>query len=217
MLKVDFHTHSIMSHDGGISEKDYEKVFELGILDCLAITDHHEIHFAQKMQRRFGQKIIIGEEIMTQQGEVIGLFLKEKINKGFTLKEVVNKIKDQDGLVYIPHPLEIIRKGISLNALYQIQKDIDIIEVFNGRARFSGKNVLANKFAEKYNISKAASSDAHAYIGLGNTYTELEIYPTRLNLQDSLQNSSLMMRYSPLVSYLSPFLNRLKKRTKLIL
>ena len=76
MIKLDLHTHSIISPDGGLTEAHYKRVLTQGALDCLAITDHNDITFAQMMWQRFGKKIIVGEEITTSEGEMIGLFLK---------------------------------------------------------------------------------------------------------------------------------------------
>lgn len=73
--KIDLHTHSILSHDGGIKTQEYEKVISELKLDFVAITDHNKIAFAKEMQDRLGERIIIGEEIMTSEGEIIDLFL----------------------------------------------------------------------------------------------------------------------------------------------
>ena len=108
--KIDLHTHSIISYDGGITEKQYRKILEMGILDYVAITDHNETRFAGIMQKKFGDKIIIGEEIKTKEGEIIGLFLKKTIASGQSTEETAAAIHLQGGLVYIPHPFETRRK-----------------------------------------------------------------------------------------------------------
>lgn len=78
MFKIDLHTHSTSSPDGGITAHQYEEALSTGVLDCVAITDHNRIDFAEKLERSFGDKIIVGEEIMTSGGEIIGLYLKRK-------------------------------------------------------------------------------------------------------------------------------------------
>jgi predicted metal-dependent phosphoesterase TrpH len=113
MLKVDLHTHSVASPDGGISESQYQQVLNKGTLNCIAITDHNEVDFAIAMNKKFGDKIIVGEEIMTTQGEIIGLFLTEKVPAGLSPEETVKQIRKQGALVYIPHPFETFRHGLS--------------------------------------------------------------------------------------------------------
>lgn len=108
--KIDLHTHSIISHDGGLTAQQYTKLIESKMLDYIAITDHNETQFARIMQQKLGSKIIIGEEIATTEGEIIGLHLKQTIPKGMTPEETVRAIKQQNGLVYIPHPFEIFKR-----------------------------------------------------------------------------------------------------------
>ncbi len=84
MLNVDLHTHSVASPDGGITLKQYRHILEIGILDCIAITDHNQIDFATHARQKLGERIIIGEEIMTTLGEIIGLFLEQPVRAGMT-------------------------------------------------------------------------------------------------------------------------------------
>src|SRR5579864_5975300 len=117
LYRVDLHTHSIISQDGGITAAQYEKLLQSGELDCIAITDHNETSFARIMHKKLGDRIVIGEEILTRDGEIIGLYLKETIPAGIDLDEAVASIKYQGGLVYIPHPFERVRKGLKKSAL----------------------------------------------------------------------------------------------------
>lgn len=212
IYKVDLHTHSIISPDGGISAKKYREIFDLGILDCVAITDHNEMRFAKKMQEEFGEKIIVGEEITTTEGEIIGLFLEKKIPGGLSAKETVVQIKLQNGLIYIPHPFETFRKGIQQSTLEEIVKDVDIIEGFNGRGKWRGKADEASKFAHMHGIPMAASSDAHGYMGIGFTYSKLKKMPERKLLKKLLLEGEMEKEYAPLISYLTPFVNKVKNK-----
>ncbi|HWY78771.1 MAG TPA: hypothetical protein VNW29_00265, partial [Candidatus Sulfotelmatobacter sp.] len=128
--KVDLHTHSIISQDGGITAAHYEKILRSGELDCVAITDHNETNFARVMQKKLGERIIIGEEISTPEGEIIGLYLNETIPGGISLDEAIVSIKHQGGLIYIPHPYEHFRKGLRRFSIDRITSEIDIMEVF---------------------------------------------------------------------------------------
>jgi predicted metal-dependent phosphoesterase TrpH len=183
MPRVDLHTHSIASHDGSITEQQYKKVLDSGTLDCIAITDHNRIDFALKLQEQLGiDKIIVGEEIMTTEGEIVGLFLNKHITPNQSLEATISDIKKQDGIVYVPHPFETVRKGLSSVALERVQEEIDIIESANGRALFQNKGPEAHAWAHLRRVATFASSDAHRAKALGKTHTTLEKTPTKETL-----------------------------------
>lgn len=212
MLRIDLHTHSIISHDGGISADEYEMVINSGILDCLAITDHNETRFARIMQKKLGDRIIVGEEISTIEGEIIGLYLKETIPGESSVEEAIANIKRQGGLVYLPHPFETFRKGIQQDSLHLIQKDIDIVEIWNGRGRFRGKPKQAEQLALDNALPQAASSDAHGRRGLGHTYSLISEIPSRKTLPQLLRDGTLERQYAPIYTFLYPFINRIKNK-----
>ena len=146
MFKVDLHTHSVASKDGGITPEQYADLLKSETVDIIAITDHDRIDFALGMRDALGKnRIIVGEEISTTDGEIIGLYLEKNIEPGLSAKETIKQIKKQGGLVYIPHPFEKVRHGLELETLEEIKNDIDIIESFNGRAfgRNNGPKTVA--------------------------------------------------------------------------
>ncbi len=147
-IKIDFHTHSVVSPDGALTEAHYQKMLQTG-LDCVAITDHNTTAFAQKLHKKLGDQIIVGEEITTTQGEIIGLYLTDDVPAGLTGLETVKVIKKQRGLVYIPHPFETVRKGITQEVLDKIADFVDIIETNNGRAVFQNKSNGAKAWAAR--------------------------------------------------------------------
>jgi predicted metal-dependent phosphoesterase TrpH len=212
MYKVDLHTHSVLSNDGGITKKQYKKIFKSGVLDCVAITDHGTIDFALELHEELGDKIIIGEEIMTQDGEIIGLFLKKQIPSGLALSETVKRIKSDGGLVYVPHPFEKLRSGLQEGALREIIEDIDIFEVFNARGFLRGKALGAESFAMSNSIPMASSSDAHCMIGIGSAFSVLEKIPGADNLAGLLGNGKMNKKYASLLSYFCPGLNKIKNK-----
>jgi len=214
--KVDLHTHSIISQDGGITATQYEKILQTGELDCVAITDHNETSFARIMQKKLGERIIIGEEIRTTEGEIIGLYLNETIPSGLGIDETLASIKHQGGLVYLPHPYERLRKGWQKGTIDRIAEDIDIVEVFNGRGRFRGKQIQAEQFALKYNILQAASSDAHGWRGLGHTSSTLTEFPTHKTLKKLLSKAILDKTYAPMYTNFYPLLNKIKNNIVLL-
>jgi predicted metal-dependent phosphoesterase TrpH len=213
MVRVDFHTHSVLSPDGSITAHEYRQALDDGVLDCVAITDHNEIAFAQELQRELGSdKIIVGEEIMTMSGEIIGLFLHEKIRPGATVEETVQHIKQQGGLVYIPHPLETARKGLSLDTMLRIVHDIDIIETANGRAFLQNKGPETLRWARQQHLPMAAASDAHRATTLGKTYTLLDDIPSTSNLVSLLMTAKKQYRRPNARDILAPKRSKLLKK-----
>lgn len=210
--KVDFHTHSVASPDGALREQDYERIFALGSLDCIAVTDHNTTKKALEMHKIFGDRIIVGEEITSRDGEIIGLYLAKTVAPGLSAQETVRRIKEQGGLVYVPHPFETVRKGLALADLNEIAKDVDIVEAYNGRAVFQNRSSQALAWAGEYNTAAAASSDSHGRIGWGKTYTVLESLPTRKNLLGLLENAQYIHAWPGVRGVLYPKFNRIRKR-----
>ena len=211
MFRVDLHTHSVMSPDGSISAEQYSEVLK-SKLDCIAITDHNHIDFALKMQSELGaDKIIVGEEINTAQGEIIGLFLTELIEPNQDIKVAIEKIKSQGGLVYIPHPFETVRSGITKETLESIKDSVDIIEGANGRAFFQNFGPQAHAWARVNNIPSLASSDSHRAKALGKTYSQINEAPTVDSLVQLSKTARKFYARPSLADILAPKLNRLKK------
>jgi predicted metal-dependent phosphoesterase TrpH len=207
-LKLDLHVHSEASRDGGLSAAQLEAAFESGKIDVLAVTDHDVIEGARKLARRFGNRVIVGEEITSRQGEIIGLFLKERVQPGLTAAETCRAIKAQGGLVYIPHPFETRRKGLDKTALEELAGLVDIVETHNGRS-LQDRSTEARDWAGLNRIAGAASSDAHGPAGLGRSYSLVEDQPTPGNLAVLLKDAELAAARPPLKAYLEPSLNRL--------
>lgn len=212
LYKVDLHTHSIASPDGGLGIAHYKKALETGLLDCIAITDHNRIDYAVLMQQEFGDKIIVGEEIMTQAGEIVGLFLKQAVRPELSVAETVAQIKEQGGLVYIPHPFETVRKGLHPAELEAIQGLIDIIEVCNGRAFTQNRSAQALLWAKLNQVVGVASSDAHGYQGLGKTYTGVPEMPTEQTLLALLKSGTPFTDRPGIRALLYPTYHRLRKK-----
>ena len=214
MFEIDLHTHSEASPDGGITLRQYDDILTAGHLKTIAITDHNRIDFALQAQAHLGESIIVGEEIMTSAGEIIGLYLQEAVRPGLSPLDTVAAIKQQGGLVYIPHPFETVRKGLHPADLEAITQDIDIIELCNGRAFLQNRSQQAVVWARVNNIVGAASSDAHGVRGLGKSYTIVKQRPTRKNLVHLLQHSQMITDRPSVRALLYPKYHRAKKRLK---
>ena len=211
MYKVDLHTHSIASPDGGITPEQYAKALENESLDFIAITDHNRVDFALGLNKALGDKIIVGEEITTTQGELVGLFLKEIVKSGQTAVETAHAIRNQGGLVYVPHPFETVRSGITREVLDTIVELVDIVEIHNGRAWFQNFSPTAAAWAKTNRKAGASSSDAHGFKGLGFSYSIVTEKPARGSLVDILRMTNLAHRRAPLSTLLYPKINRILK------
>lgn len=211
-LKIDLHTHSPASHDGGITREQYKKIMHEGTLDYIAVTDHNSIRFAAALRKEFGGRIIIGEEIMTSAGEIIGLYLDTRIKPGLSPLETVKQIKDQGGIVYIPHPFETIRKGLQSSVLEELLDYIDIIEICNGRSLFQNYTSQAVVWTRMHQKIGAASSDAHGIKGLGRTYSIINEIPDQENLVRLLDNSTIQTAMPTLRAVLYPKYHKIRKK-----
>lgn len=214
MFKIDLHTHSVASPDGGIGMEQYARALSTSLLDVIAITDHNRIDFATQAQASLGDRIIVGEEIMSTSGEIVGLYLTEQIKPGLSPLETVKQIKDQGGLVYIPHPFESIRKGLHPSVMEELVDYIDIIEVCNGRAFLQNRSTQTVIWAKLNRIMGAASSDAHGLRGLGKTYTQVKELPKRDDLVKILAHGTAVTDRPGIRSLLYPKYHRLRRRLK---
>jgi predicted metal-dependent phosphoesterase TrpH len=211
LRKVDLHTHSIASPDGSLRLADYRYMIEKRRLDAIAVTDHNTIDLALKLHAELGEVIIVGEEITTTQGEVIGLYLQAAIPPMLTFAETIRCIREQGGLVYVPHPFETVRKGVSREVLEANREQIDIIETYNGRAVFQNRSKAVSLWAERQHVLGAASSDAHGRAGWGRTYTLLSGMPTVSSLVPLLAQARYEVGFPGVHGIAYPKLNRLRK------
>lgn len=173
-LKIEMHSHTNFSHDGFITPQSLTKRCQEKQIDCVCITDHDLISGAVEFAKQVPMKIIIGEEITTGEGDVIGLFLTEQILPGLGVDQTIKMIKAQGGIVYLPHPFDEFRKSaVKLNIAEKMKYDIDIIEVFNSRTFNTKYNNMALEFAQENNIAVAVGSDAHHSLEIGNSYMQI--------------------------------------------
>jgi len=187
-MRIDFHSHTYTSRDSLNDPARIVAACQRAGIDGLVVTDHNNINGAYAVQRLAPFCVIIGEEIYTTAGEIIGLFLREEIPKGLSPQETVARIKAQGGLVYLPHPFDRLRRGALASAAREaIWDQIDIIEVFNARCLFPGDNAQALALARERGAVMAAGSDAHTIAEFGSTYVEVAATPAdRLDPADLL-------------------------------
>jgi predicted metal-dependent phosphoesterase TrpH len=170
-------------------------------LGAIAITDHNEVSGALEARARAnGIKVIVGEEVKTaDQGEVIGLFIEEKIPRGMSLQETIAEIHRQGGLVYVPHPFDRMHAVPDYEHLLTVVEDIDAIEVFNPRVAFSAFNEEAARFAGKYRIVPGAGSDSHVAQGLGSVRVRIHDFDGPAEFLEAMRDADITRKHKNLV------------------
>ena len=173
-MKYDFHIHSKYSADGFVSPQDIVRAASKAGLTGIAVTDHNTIKGALEAKKYAGKEleIIVGSEILTNKGEVIGLFLTEEINS-FNFEDVVKDIKSQNGAVILPHPFDSVR-NTSIHPDSELSQFVDRVEVFNSRCVRSSFNYKARSYSEENHLNMIAGSDAHFTNEIGNAGVETE-------------------------------------------
>jgi predicted metal-dependent phosphoesterase TrpH len=177
-VRVDCHLHTVASGDAVLTLEQLAVRAKESSLDVVCVTDHNETSAAVAAAGRdLGVRIVVGEEIRTPDGDVIGLFLTERIPYVLPLAEVVARIRAQGGLVYVPHPFDRVRSslGAVLPRLCE-QGDVDVIEVFNAKIADQALNDQAAALAAAYGLPAGAGSDAHDQDGVGAAYLEMPAF-----------------------------------------
>ncbi|MGH2355641.1 MAG: CehA/McbA family metallohydrolase [Chloroflexota bacterium] len=184
--RIDFHSHTGHSSDSLLPARVLLNMAVRRGLAAIAVTDHNSLGGALQAQalvehepERFGNLLILaGEEVMTVEGELIGLFLREPIPRDLTPEQTIEQIRAQGGLVLVPHPFDRLRGSrIRATALERIVGLVDAIEVFNARTTLRADNQLALDFACRHNLVAVAGSDAHVPWEVGKGYVEVDAPP----------------------------------------
>ena len=194
LIDVDLHMHTDHSYDCATPVEVLLAEARTRGLGAIAVTDHNEISGALEARAKAdGVKVIVGEEVKTAgQGEVIGLFIEEKIPRGGTLAEVIAEIKRQGGLVYVPHPFDRLHSVPDYEHLLGVLDDVDAIEVFNPRVAIAEFNEEAVRFAAKYRIPAGAGSDAHVPQGLGSVRIRMRDFDGPEEFLESLRDADII-------------------------
>jgi predicted metal-dependent phosphoesterase TrpH len=197
-ITVDLHMHTSWSHDCGVEAADLVEHAEAEGLDAIAVTDHNVFGGALEaveLARRRDLIVIPGEEVKTDgQGEVIGLFLEREIPRGLSFAETVAAIKEQGGLVYIPHPFDRMHAIPDPATLHAHLADIDVFEVYNARLLLEAYNDEALRFARKYDLTMGAGSDAHVLQGVGTGAVRMRRFEGPEEFLISLRSAEILRR-----------------------
>ncbi len=208
--------HSHFSSDSEVSpEAMAKRCADVG-LDYVSVTDHNTIEGSLAVREIAPFKVIIGEEVGSASGEITGLFLKETIPAGLTALQTVERIKDQGGLVSIPHPFDRFRSHvIDTDTLHELIPYIDIVEGFNSRNNLARDDRKAQEFARTHGFITSGVTDAHTTMEIGRTYVEMpEFDGSPEDFLRALAAGRIVgRRMSPLVHVLTT-LTKIKKRIK---
>jgi len=197
-LRIDLHVHTACSEDCWVPlEAVIEAVLDSSV-DSIAVIDHNEIDGALQLAAEAPFPVIVGEEIGSQQGEIAGLFLSEWIPPGLSARETIDRIKDQGGLVYVPHPLaRDVPTALGRKNLEAIIDRVDILEGFNARILRHRDNLAAQEVARQHNIPVAAGSDAHFAREIGRAGVELDPFIGPAEFLENLRGGTIFGRRTP--------------------
>jgi predicted metal-dependent phosphoesterase TrpH len=208
LIRVDCHLHTALSGDAVTSIDELAERVEQERLDVICITDHNVTAAAlAAAERGIGARVIVGEEIRTTKGDVIGLFLTERIPYVLPLAEALGLIKAQQGLVYLPHPFDPGRSTLDPATSGQLCADglADVIEVFNAKIEVSESvlntaedpNMQAKMLAARYDLPGGVGSDAHDPEGIGAAYLEMPDFDGPTEFLAALRQATIAGEYRP--------------------
>ena len=165
-VRVDMHSHTMFSGDSTTTlDEIAESVVEAGI-DVLCVTDHNAIEGAVRLLRELEGdgicRVIVGEEVRTHTGEIIGLFLTERISFGDNAVDTATQIREQGGVMYVPHPFDPMRRNLTEASLIELTDLglVDAIEAHNSKTSLQSLNKRAREFGESHGLALGAGSDA---------------------------------------------------------
>jgi hypothetical protein len=204
-IDVDLHMHTDHSHDCATPVQVLLAAAREQGLGAIAVTDHNEVSGALQARAQAAAtpgspRVIVGEEVKTAgEGEVIGLFIEERIPRGLTLAETIAEIGRQGGVVYVPHPFDRMHAVPDYEHLLPVLAEVDAIEVFNPRVAIGAFNEEAARFAAKYRLPAGAGSDAHVAQGLGSVRVRMRDFDGPQEFLQSLRDAEIVKRPTSLL------------------
>jgi len=215
MLRAELHCHSEFSRDADTALDQLITLCKERQIDVIALTDHNEIAGAVRLKQLAPKwlKVIVAEEIASAEGDIIGLFLQEKIPARLSVAGTIAAIRAQGGLVLIPHPFDRIRhEAVGLKVVEEIKDQIDFIEIFNSRCLIHGDNQRAKQYATAHNIPAFVGSDAHTRSEYGRSVNVIEPFKTPAEFKANLEKATFVTRYASPFVHAKTKLVKIKKR-----
>jgi predicted metal-dependent phosphoesterase TrpH len=187
-VRLDLHNHTSFSSDGVMSPAELLWAGRANGLGCIAVTDHNTVQGALEALALAEAdpslpRVIPGIEVSTADGDVIGLYVREAVPRGLPASDTIARIRQQGGLVYLPHPYDVIRRGtISSRVRAWTAGEADIVEVLNGRSLSPLSVRNSERLAHRHGKPRGAGSDAHGAAEVGRAYVVVARTPTREDL-----------------------------------
>ena len=215
MLKVEFHSHTSFSKDSLTRPGDLVEACRRKAIDRVIVTDHNSIGGALAAQSLDPERVIVGEEIMTERGEILAAFVSEEIPPHLPPQETIRRLREQGAFISVSHPFDKWRSGgWKEEDLLEILPFVDAIEVYNSRCMLPSFNRRAREFAEKHNLAGTVGSDAHAAFELGRSVMLLDAFNGPQEMRKVIRSGIPQVRGSPawvhLVSRHASMIRKLK-------
>lgn len=211
LIRADLHNHSHFSPDSIASPMHILRRALARKLDVIAITDHNTTRGGVALRDLVAKqnapiRVIVGEEVKTSEGEILGLFLTEDIPRDLTAAETIERIHAQGGVAGAPHPYDPLRSGLDPEVLEAVAGSLDFIESLNARMVFKSANDKACDFATAHDMPMSAASDAHSPREIGRAYVKMPPFETPQEFVASLRGGSLHGRLSsPFIHWISRY------------
>ena len=204
-VRADLHCHTVYSKDSLMPLEGVIRACQRKGIDRVAITGHNTVEGALKLRGLAPELVIVGEEIKTTHGEIQAFFIEELIPPGLSPEETIARIREQDGVVGVSHPLDPTRsEAMGEENLRRIVHLVDCIEVFNARTTFAAHNRRAAEFARAHGLPGTAGSDAHTAFEIGRAYVEMPAFEDPASFLAALARGRVVGRHSlPLVHLFS--------------
>ncbi|PKN86177.1 MAG: phosphoesterase [Chloroflexi bacterium HGW-Chloroflexi-8] len=215
LLRVETHCHSVQSPDSFNKIEDLIRVAKKRKLNRLVISDHNRIDGALLAKELDPDLIIVGEEILTTQGELLAFFVQEIVPSGLSPEKTIDILRDQNAFISVSHPFDRLRHGWEQSDLKKIVPLIDAIEVFNARSFTKSVNEKAADFAMKNNLAGTVGSDAHTLVEVGRAVLMLPEFHDSNSLRQVIGKGERITRYSsPMVRFGSTYATLIRKIQK---
>ncbi len=196
-VRVDWHCHTMWSGDSTTTPAELATAVAESEIDVLCITDHQSIAGASRLADELGCRVVIGEEVRIGKGELIGLFLESHVPTGLSVTDTARAIRDQGGIVYVPHPFDPMRNCLHPDAIDELVSLglVDAFEVFNAKTSLSSLQRKAAEYAQTHGLMPGAGSDAHVPAAFGAAYVEMPDFDDPTSFLDAAASGRVVGHY----------------------
>ncbi len=194
-IRVDLHLHTMWSGDAQTTPEELAAAVAETGLDVVCVTDHGALAGAQRLAAsgELGCGVVVGQELRTAAGEIIGLFLSERLAFGLGPEAACEEIRRQGGIVYVPHPFDELRHALATPVLDRLVAGglVDAVEVLNAKVKAPAANRRAADYAAAHGLAGGAGSDAHEPGALGAAFVEMAPFTDAATFLASLRGAAV--------------------------